>query len=90
MEIKRVFVCSPYHKSEDAINYCGMEYELGNAFFSPVLQYAALMDEWEAVQLALEHMDGCECHVWGEITEGMQQIIDYAEENGIPVVYMTR
>lgn len=95
-----VFVCSPFggkKKNLDAaINYCLMEVELGNTPFAPHLLYPQMLDEktdrWLGIQMGLELLERADAlHVWGDkITEGMQMEIEFAIDNGIPVVQMGR
>jgi hypothetical protein len=95
-----VFVCSPYggkKKNLDAAReYCRIEIDNGNTPFAPHLLYTQLLDEktdrWLGIQLGLEMLERVDAlHVWGdEITEGMQMEIDFAIDNGIPVVQMGR
>ena len=95
-----VFVCSPYggkpRNVTRAFNYCIMETELGNIPFAPHCFYPQFMDEktdrYIAIEMGIEMLSRCdELHVWGDkITEGMAMEIEYATENGIPVVYMER
>ena len=95
-----VFVCSPYggkKKNLDAAReYCRIEVDNGNNVYAPHVLLTQFLDEktdrWLGIQLGLEMLERVDAlHVWGdEITEGMQMEIDYALDNGIPVVQMGR
>lgn len=95
-----VFVCSPYagkieKNTTAAIAYCQEEIALGNNPFAPHPFYPQIIDEdtdrFVGIELGLERLLKCdEVHVWGGvISPGMKMEIEYAQENGIPIRYMT-
>ena len=95
-----VYICSPLkgdiqQNIENALEYCRRVTFEGNVPVAPHAYFTSFLDDTvpherkAGMKMGMEllkHAD--ELHVFGDrISEGMQNEIIYAEENGIPVTY---
>ena len=98
--MKIIYVCSPLkgdirQNIDNALEYCRRVTLEGNVPIAPHAYFTSFLDDtvpherragMEMGMELLKHAD--ELHVFGNvISEGMQNEIDYAEANGIPVTY---
>ena len=100
--MKKVFICSPYRNDDEDIKLWNEEqariymlkaFSSGYAPFVPHLLYTQVLTESAdercvGIEAGLKFLEVCD-EIWvcgSDVTEGMQEEIKFAHENGVKVV----
>ena len=101
MPTKRIYVCSPLRGNGEANRqraclYCRFAYDKGFVPIAPHIYFQQFLDYTNGHERNAGRRYGMECMwmviavwVFGEVTEGMKDEIDLAEDLQIPVKYFT-
>lgn len=92
------YICAPFRGDvkqniENAIKYARFVYDCGYIPVTPHVMFPFLNDEVKeeresAMQMDMMLLSKCAyMFVFGEMTEGMEQEVDFARDNGIVIIY---